>query len=274
MIRKHWMVLRPVVMTLVAAAGMAGMLAAAAEEAGESSEGSDALSPPPPISISFDETPLHDVVKQLAEALTINVSIGEDVGNEPVTFIASYPMPRDLVFDLLIALLDTRGYVLLPEAGGAMYAVERKEDLEGSDAPVAVGEGDPAKQGASAKPSTLFGIHAPAGEPVRLVAMRKVDIMLGVLPKVEEMRENVKAEVLRDDAGEVVGVTATGIGGYDIVQQLGLKDGDVITAVNGISLASEEALEQVGAQLQAMPPMVAATLERDGERPHVLLRLD
>jgi len=112
----------------------------------------------------------------------------------------------------------------------------------------------------------------PAGPQGESSALDASNIVLKKDEFVEDLRVNygelvarLKPELVRDDGGKVVGITASNVKDLPLAKKLGLTDNDVIRAINGESIDSEQKiLELVNKYRNASTFRIE--IERDGRR--------
>jgi general secretion pathway protein C len=148
--------------------------------------------------------------------------------------------------------------------GAAMYVVgekimEKVTLLEVGDREVYIlnetnGEGkrerlsmDDKQEGAivnAAAPAPEPAAEAPAGG-VQRITLNRDELMTDIMTNYTDIATKLKPELARDEAGNVIGVTANNISQVPMARKLGLGDGDVLQTVNNEQIDSEQKIYEM-----------------------------
>ena len=186
--------------------------------------------PPPPIVEELDEDDIEETalnltllgVVHLGEDSPFSSAAIRDNNNPRNTKTAAYFMDAEVVDNVFISKFGKREVILLNKRGNPQGVYERlsmdSEEQVASNTPVRA---------------------VPPPAPPSRITLNRNDL-------IKEMTENsaelmkIQPRLERDKSGRVIGVTADNISKYSLAQKLGLHDGDILQAINGEKIDSQE----------------------------------
>ncbi len=80
----------------------------------------------------------------------------------------------------------------------------------------------------------------------------------------QEQLQSLTPRAVTDAAGNIVGITADGIGDLEIAREFGVQEGDAVQEINGIPVDDVEKLQSLGMRLMGQKS-ISVTLLRDGQ---------
>jgi general secretion pathway protein D len=101
--------------------------------------------PPGPqrhFTLNFQDAPIESVIQALGRVVGLNYVLAPQVGGR-VTVETTVPLPADVAFDVLGAILETHGFAA--RAVGPVYQIVRAEDARSRGTPVVIGREPPAR---------------------------------------------------------------------------------------------------------------------------------
>ena len=113
---------------------------------------------------------------------------------------------------------------------------------------------------------------SPARGPVERITVNRAELMQEVFDNYATL-SRISPVLARDDAGNVLGLTASGIGDQPLARKLGFQEDDVLQTVNNERVDSEDKILELLEKYQNANSFRIGILR--GGRPHVLtFRLD
>lgn len=242
----------------------------------------DAAPPPPPEVPDFDmDVEIEESALNLVLKGTIALQPGDPFS---VAFIEntekrerprSYLLGHEVVEDVFLETVYKREVILLNKQSEP----PRRERLRMEEAsPARAGDRD-ATQLASTRPTRAQPVppmrrdasstsaSAPPASPIERITVNRAEIM-------QEMFENyatlsrMAPEIAHDESGNVLGVTASGIGQQPLARKLGFQENDIVQTVNNERIDSEQKILELVEKYQNANSFRVGIL-RNG-RPHVL----
>ncbi len=127
---------------------------------------------------------------------------------------------------------------------------------------------EPDKDGAST-PRPRPAVQANnANEPPARVFLNRQEIYNEINNNYAQLLTQVKPEFVRDDSGQVVGLTAQNISNLPLARKLNLQDGDVLQSINNEAIDSQQKIYEIMMKYQNASSFRVG-IQRGG-RPHVI----
>lgn len=112
----------------------------------------------------------------------------------------------------------------------------------------------------------------PVAEPSERITLKR-DEMIQEIAQSYASLATIRPEVVTDDNGNVLGITAAGIGEFPIAQRLGVQENDVLQTVNNEKLDSEDKIMEMVQKYQNASSLRIGIL-RDGKPKVITYRLE
>ncbi len=118
------------------------------------------------------------------------------------------------------------------------------------------------------------GEEVPILQNVKEIEVNREEIEREFIASYADLVTRIKPEMYRDETGKVVGVTARNIGDIPLAKKLGLKDGDVLVAVNDEKIDSEDKIiDIIRKYSDPTLPSIKITVLRDGKPMDVIYKI-
>lgn len=185
--------------------------------------------------------------------------------------VRSYLLKQEVVEGVAVDTIYQREIILL----NTLKNPPQRERLrmEEDAVPDAPGTGGPALASArrpipGTAPAGRGATPAPGSGSVQHTKLKRDSIVREAMENFATLSK-ITPEVKTDDAGNVLGVTAEGIGQHPLAQKLGFQDGDVLQTVNNERIDSRERLMEIFERYQNSSSFRVGIL-RNGQ-PNVLV---
>lgn len=178
------------------------------------------------VNLSFDSTPLGEAARIVSAATCYNLIVEENVRDRKITMFSPHPLPREEFYQGFEAALSANGLSLLP-AGEFLMIVAARDIPPPRPRPLVV----EAEEDASSELATWKGI-TKTGDYSYTVERASVEEWLAdpaTLAKQARMIPHIKE-------GKIHGFKVYGVRPSSLLAQLGLKNGDVVHAIDGEAL--------------------------------------
>lgn len=112
----------------------------------------------------------------------------------------------------------------------------------------------------------------PVAEPSERITLKRDDMIQEIAQNYASLA-TIRPEVVTDDNGNVLGITAAGIGEFPLAQRLGVQENDVLQTVNNELLDSEDKIMEMVQKYQNASSLRIGIL-RDGKPKVITYRLE
>ena len=163
-------------------------------------------------------------------------------------------MTLDEVFPREVILLNKRSTPPQRER------LRMDEEKEGEDAAAAPG------------PAPAPAPEAVA-EPSERITLKRDEMIQEIASNYASLVTNIRPELVEDENGNVLGITASGIGELPLAQRLGVQENDVLQTVNNEKLDSEDKIMEMVQKYQTATSLRIGIL-RDGKPKVITYRLE
>jgi type II secretory pathway component PulC len=125
---------------------------------------------------------------------------------------------------------------------------------------------------AAVGPSVPATSPLPGSAPSERVSLKRDEVMQDLIKNYESLTA-LKAEMAKDDKGNVIGVTAPNISQVPMAQKLGFKDKDILQTVNNEQIDSEQKIMEMVQKYQTATSLKIGIM-RDGKPKVITYQLD
>lgn len=236
----------------------------------------NAEQPPPP------EPETIDVPEEIEES-TLNLVLKGTIALEPgdpfsVAFIEntekrdrprSYLLGHEVVENVFLETVYQREVILLNKRS----APARRERLRMEESkPSQAGDRGGAQQLAAMRPAPPVRPGAPPrpsppDSPIERMTVNRAELMQEVFDNYATL-SRLTPEIAHDEEGNILGLTAQGIGQQPMAQKLGFQENDIVQTINNERIDSEDRILEIMEKYQNATSFRIGIL-RNG-RPHVL----
>ncbi|HOC71341.1 MAG TPA: hypothetical protein PKL54_00900, partial [Candidatus Hydrogenedentes bacterium] len=129
-------------------------------------------------------------------------------------------------------------------------------------------EGDALAAAAPAAPPAPEAV----AEPSERITLKRDEMIAEVAENYASL-VNIRPELATDENGNVLGITAAGIGEFPLAQRLGVQENDILQTVNNEKLDSEDKIMEMVQKYQTATSLRIGIL-RDGKPKVITYRLE
>lgn len=126
---------------------------------------------------------------------------------------------------------------------------------------------------APARVAAAPGPAAMAAGPSERISLNRAELVQDIHSNYADLVMNVVPEMVRDNSGNVIGVTAPNIGKQPLAQKLGVQENDILQTVNNERIDSEEKILEIVQKYQNASSFRIGII-RDGKPRVITYRLD
>lgn len=127
----------------------------------------------------------------------------------------------------------------------------------------------------AAQPPRVAMAPAPPVDtgPTERISLNRNELVQDIYTNYADLVTNVHPELVKDENGNVLGVTAANIGKQPLAQKLGVQDNDILQTVNNERIDSEEKILEIVQKYQDASS-IRIGIVRDGKPKVITYRLD
>lgn len=114
---------------------------------------------------------------------------------------------------------------------------------------------------------------APVAEPSERITLKRDEMIQEIAENYAALATSIKPELATDENGNVLGITAAGIGEFPLAQRLGVQENDILQTVNNEKLDSEDKIMEMVQKYQSASSLRIGIL-RDGKPKVITYRLE
>ena len=184
--------------------------------------------------------------------------IGQKEGNDPGK---SYFIGEEVADSVALDEVFPREVILLNRATTPPQRERLRMDEEEEES----GAGPSAPPAAAPAPEAV-------AEPSERITLKR-DEMIAEVAENYAALVNIRPELATDENGNVLGITAAGIGEFPLAQRLGVQENDVLQTVNNEKLDSEDKIMEMVQKYQNASSLRIGIL-RDGKPKVITYRLE
>ncbi|NLV41936.1 MAG: hypothetical protein GXY15_12010 [Candidatus Hydrogenedentes bacterium] len=184
--------------------------------------------------------------------------IGEKEGNDPGK---SYFIGEEVADSVALDEVFPREVILLNRATTPPQRERLRMDEEEEES----GAGPSAPPAAAPAPETV-------AEPSERITLKRDEMIAEVAENYASL-VNIRPELATDENGNVLGITAAGIGEFPLAQRLGVQENDILQTVNNEKLDSEDKIMEMVQKYQTATSLRIGIL-RDGKPKVITYRLE
>ena len=162
--------------------------------------------------------------------------------------------------------------VVLEEVSAREVIVLNKRFTPPKHERIRMDEAEGETAGPTAKAPGAPAPPAPDSQTTDRVTLKRDEIMQDIVKNYGSLA-GLKAEMAKDDKGNIIGVTAPDIGKLPMAQKLGIKDNDILQTVNNEQIDSEQRIMEMVQKYQTANSFRIGIM-RDGKPRVITYRLD
>ncbi len=185
--------------------------------------------------------------------------IGEKEGNDPGK---SYFVGEEVADSVALDEVFPREVILL----NRRTTPPQRERLRMDEEEEGSGTGAPAPRAAAAPAPEAVA------EPSERITLKRDEMIAEVAENYASL-VNIRPELATDENGNVLGITAAGIGEFPLAQRLGVQENDILQTVNNEKLDSEDKIMEMVQKYQTATSLRIGIL-RDGKPKVITYRLE